>query len=82
MYTTYILFSKTTLKYYTGHCEDIGIRLNQHNGRRNKSTKAGIPWEIVYSCEFETRRESMELEGKIKSRGAKRYINDQYNQDG
>jgi len=76
MYTTYILFSQTTGKFYTGHCEDFNQRLNQHNSGGNKSTKAGAPWKIIYSCESITRSEAMALEYKIKKRGAGRFLSD------
>ena len=74
MYTTYILFSQSTERFYSGHCEDFDIRFVQHNNGRNKSTKPGIPWEIVYSQTFETRKEAMLLEQRIKKRGAKRFL--------
>jgi len=76
MFTTYILFSKTTGKYYTGHCQDIEVRFIQHNSGRNKSTKSGIPWEIIFTKNFENRREAMATEAKIKKRGAKRFLSD------
>jgi putative endonuclease len=77
MFTTYILFSKTTQKYYTGHCEDFSIRIHQHNSGNNKSTKAGIPWEIRFTKQSSSRYEAMKLENQIKKRGAKRFLEDQ-----
>jgi putative endonuclease len=82
MFTTYILYSKSTGKYYSGHCEDFELRLAQHNGGRNKSTKSGIPWEVIYKKLSESRSAAMALEQKIKKRGAKRFLSDQYNQSG
>ena len=77
MYITYILFSERTGKFYTGHCEDMTVRLQQHNTGRNISTRTGAPWIIVFSKESQTRSEVMILEEKIKKRGAKRFLNDQ-----
>jgi putative endonuclease len=76
MFSTYIIFSISSQKYYTGHCADVDIRLAQHNAGRNKSTKSGLPWKIVYTCKFSTKAEASALELKIKKRGAKRYLED------
>ena len=77
MFTTYVLYSNTLLKYYTGHCEDLGLRLVQHNSGKNKSTKNGIPWIVIFSKEADTRGDAIKLEIKIKKRGAKRFLDDQ-----
>jgi putative endonuclease len=76
MFTTYILFSNTSQKFYTGHCENIAVRLSQHNSGRNKSTRHGIPWEMIFQASFETRGEAMNLEKRIKKRGAGRFLAD------
>ena len=76
MYTTYILYSSTTGRFYTGQCVDLKIRLAQHNSGRNKSSKDGKPWTIVYVAESDSRSEAVRLEEKIKSRGAKRFLKD------
>jgi putative endonuclease len=36
----------------------------------------GKPWILVFSKEFKTRTEAIELEKKIKSRGASRFLKD------
>jgi putative endonuclease len=76
MFTMYIIFSQLMEKFYTGYCENFEIRLNQHNQERNKSTKSGIPWTLIYSRSFATRKEAMDLEIKIRKRGAKRFLLD------
>ena len=48
----------------------------EHNSGETTSIKNGIPWVIVWSKEVETRAEAMQLEKKIKSRGARRFIED------
>ena len=35
-----------------------------------------MPWKIVYMKSFGSRKEAIQLEIKIKKRGAKRYLND------
>jgi len=44
-YKMYILYSAKMDRYYIGSCEDLNIRIAQHNSGRNKSTKPGIPGE-------------------------------------
>ena len=74
MCTVYILYSNTSLRYYVGQTSDIDQRLERHNQGRVKSTKYGIPWEIVLQLDVSTRSEAMILEKQIKKRGARRYI--------
>jgi putative endonuclease len=76
MYTVYILFSKSSLKYYTGQTDNLEDRLLRHNSGQSISTKSGKPWEVVYKKQLPTRSEAMILEQKIKKRGAKRYLQD------
>ncbi len=64
MYFIYILYSKTWDRYYIGHCEDLVVRLARHNNRGVPSTKAYVPWELVYTESFISR--SNALPGKRK----------------
>ena len=74
--TVYIIYSETTLKYYTGQTDNLENRLHRHNSGLSLSTKSGRPWTLIYQIQFPTRSEAMSLEGKIKKRGAKRYLED------
>jgi putative endonuclease len=76
MLTVYILFSKSISKYYTGHTQDLNNRLHEHNGGETTSIRNGIPWEIIWTMDFNSRAEAMSLETKIKKRGAKRFLED------
>ncbi len=73
-YATYILYSAKLDKYYTGSCEDINVRITQHNTGRNTSTKAGVPWEIKYIEEYNTRSEAQSRELEIKKKKSRKYI--------
>ena len=77
MYNVYILFSDSTLKYYTGSCQDMKLRLAHHNGGHNRSTKAGVPWKVIKLYHVADRTEALRLENKIKKRGAKRFLSDE-----
>ena len=76
MFTVYILFSKKSQKFYTGQTNDLTNRIAEHNGGETKSIKSGIPWEIVWQFQTDSRVEAMALESKIKKRGAKRFLQD------
>lgn len=74
----YILFSEKSSRYYVGQTSDIIERLKRHNSGRVISTKYGLPWKIVLYKEVLNRSEALLLERKIKKRGAKRFIDDQF----
>jgi putative endonuclease len=76
MYCVYILRSTVTHRYYTGSTDDLHNRFNDHNTGQVKSTKNGIPWKVVHTEFHKTRAEAMRKEKYIKSRGAKRYLED------
>jgi putative endonuclease len=73
---TYILYSEKLNKYYSGSTEDLEKRLKYHNMGQVKFTSTGIPWNLIWSQSFITRAEAIQIENKIKKRGAKRYLID------
>ncbi len=53
---------------YTGYCKNLKSREDKHNiGEGAKYTKYRVPIKIIYSEEFETRKEAMARERQIKS---------------
>jgi putative endonuclease len=73
-YYTYILYSEKTDRYYVGSCQDMEIRLAQHNAGRNTSTKAGVPWSVRYSETYPTSQLARKREAEIKRKKSRRYI--------
>ncbi|MEW5800388.1 MAG: GIY-YIG nuclease family protein [Bacteroidota bacterium] len=73
MFVTYIVFSKSRNEYFVGHSEDVVNRLMRHNNGKSKSTKRGIPWDLVWKYKCATRSKAVLLENKIKKRGIKRF---------
>jgi putative endonuclease len=72
----YILKSIKTEKYYCGQTDNIAFRLKRHTGGEVKSTKHGVPWELIgYVC-CDSRAEAMELEKEIKKRGIGRWLHE------
>jgi putative endonuclease len=74
MYTVYILHSDSLDKFYVGYTNDLTRRLSEHNRHKGKFTDAGIPWKIVHSEIFSTKKEAMSREKFIKSRKSKEFI--------
>ncbi|MEP2770543.1 MAG: GIY-YIG nuclease family protein [Fulvivirga sp.] len=72
----YIIYSKTSSRYYVGQTANITDRIERHNQGMVKSTKFGVPWIIVWQLEVSSRSEAMILEKKIKKRGARRFVDD------
>ncbi|WP_425575844.1 GIY-YIG nuclease family protein [Nibribacter koreensis] len=70
----YILYSEKLDKYYTGSCEDIFHRVEQHNTGRNLSTKSGTPWVLKYSEQFSNRSDATQREAGIKKKKSRKYI--------
>src|SRR5687768_9475275 len=63
---TYILRCADN-SYYTGHTEDLDLRIAQHHdGTFGGYTHDKRPVELVWSDEFPTRIEALEAERKIK----------------
>ena len=74
MFFVYVLYSEKYQRFYTGMTVDVLKRLKQHNLRQNKSTKAYIPWKLIYTKEFETRVEAREKEKYLKSGVGREFI--------
>ena len=74
MFTLYILYSKSIDIYYVGYTNNIDRRLSEHNRKKGKFTDKGIPWELVYSENFENKKQAMEREKLIKNKKSRSFI--------
>ena len=79
MFYTYIIYSKLTDKYYVGYTQDLKLRLERHNSGWSRSTKSGVPWELVYNEKFETKSEAIKRENEIKREKSRKYIEELIN---
>jgi putative endonuclease len=66
-YFVYILQSSKDLKYYIGSTSDVDRRLAFHNAGLQKSTKNRIPFIVIRVEEFQSKKEALIREKKIKS---------------
>jgi putative endonuclease len=62
----YILYSRSPDKYYIGSTGDLTDRLHRHNAGRSKYTRAGVPWDLVYTEEYPIRVEAVLRERELK----------------
>ena len=67
MFYVYVLYSEKFSRTYTGFTNNLERRLKEHNAKRNKSTKAFVPWIVIYKEEVETRTVAREREKYLKS---------------
>jgi putative endonuclease len=79
MYTLYILYSKSIDSYYVGYTNSIERRLSEHNRKKGKYTDNGIPWQLAYAEEYNSKKEAMKREKLIKSRKSRSFIIDLIN---
>ena len=73
-YFAYVIYSSKFDRFYKGHCEDMEIRLKEHNSGKTRSIKAFIPWKLVYFEKFATREEAIKREQYFKSAAGRRFL--------
>ena len=78
----YILFSKTLNKYYVGSTPDLDRRIAEHNRGKEKFTKTGMPWILVYKEVFEELKQARQRESFIKKMKSRTYIERLISSDG
>ncbi|HEY9166142.1 MAG TPA: GIY-YIG nuclease family protein [Candidatus Kryptonia bacterium] len=73
LYWVYVIESEDG-HHYTGQTDDLDRRVDEHNSGMSHSTKHGRNWRIVYSEQFETRREAMKREKYLKTNAGRRFL--------
>ncbi|HBK71487.1 MAG TPA: endonuclease [Flavobacteriaceae bacterium] len=76
MFYVYVLYSLKFNRRYTGLAADIERRLLEHNNCKNRSTKAYVPWKLIYIEEFKTRIEARKREKYLKSGIGREFIDE------
>jgi len=66
LYYVYILESLKDGDYYKGVTEDVPKRLSEHNQGLSKFTSTKTPSKLLCSYSFETKREALIEEKRIK----------------
>jgi putative endonuclease len=70
----YILFSQKLNKYYIGSTNDIQRRLYEHNIGHSIYTRNGVPWDIVFSEEYDTLQFARSEERRLKNCKSHKYL--------
>jgi putative endonuclease len=70
----YVLMSRKTKKWYIGSTKDLKKRILSHNTGKNRSTKSGILWKLIY-CEMNLNQKDARVREKyLKSGMGRRYL--------
>ena len=67
MYYVYILRSKKTRKLYKGSSNDLRRRVDEHNRKKVFSTRAYVPWRLIYYEAFANKNDALREELFLKS---------------
>ena len=70
----YILFSQKLGKFYVGSTSDLERRITEHNRGKEKFTKTGVPWILVYKEVFEELKQARQRELYIKKMKSRMYL--------
>ena len=61
-------------RWYIGSTKDLRKRILKHNSGKNKSTKYGIPWKLIY-CEISiNQKDARARERYLKSGIGRKYL--------
>jgi len=74
MWYVYLLLSQKTHLRYTGSTNDLRKRILSHNLGKNKSTKYGAPWKLIYYEACFNKQDARARERYLKSGMGKRYL--------
>jgi len=74
MWYVYLLLSKKTGKWYIGLTKGLGKRILSHNSGKNKSTKNGISWKLIYCEAGLNKKDARAREKYLKSGMGRRYL--------
>jgi putative endonuclease len=70
----YVLRSDKNKVLYKGLTNNLKRRLFEHNSGKNHSTKANLPWKLVYFERFATRIEARNRERFFKSGSGREFL--------
>jgi len=77
----YVLYSSVFDRKYVGIAAELEKRLGEHNAGKTKSTKAFVPWKIVYHESYTSYEEARKREKYLKSAAGRRFLKTKLNLD-
>jgi putative endonuclease len=73
-FITYVLYSESSGKHYTGFTSDMESRFNSHNLLGNDWTAIYRPWKVIFTKEFNSKSEAMSFEKWLKTGAGRDFI--------
>jgi putative endonuclease len=78
MFTVYVIKSLHSGRLYVGYTENIDNRIKEHNRGKVRSTKAYIPYYLVYKEEYENKTLARKRELFLKSGQGRKFIKSKF----
>ena len=69
MYYVYLLQSEKDKRFYVGFTSDLKRRIFEHNTAKVQSTKAFIPYRLIYFEGFRSKKDALNREKMLKHHG-------------
>ncbi len=66
MFYVYLLKSKKDGSLYVGYTSDLKRRFDEHNQKKNRSTKHKAPFQLIYYEAYGSRADAKERESQLK----------------
>ena len=74
MFYTYIIASeRQTNRQYIGFTADLKSRIVDHNSGKNRSTRTGRPWKLLFYAAFAEKSEALAFEAYLKTASGKAF---------
>jgi putative endonuclease len=70
----YCLYSDKYKQLYIGHTNNMERRFSEHNLGKVMATKAYIPYRLIYTEEFSTKKEAVIREKNLKLTQGRRFL--------
>jgi putative endonuclease len=70
----YILQSTKTLKYYIGSCQNIAVRISEHNAGQTTATRNKGPWTLKFQQYYPSITTARTVECKLKKLKRRDYL--------
>ena len=74
LFHVYIIYSKKIDRYYTGYTTDFEKRLSEHNSGISTFSSTASDWILKWNKAFNSRKEAMDEERRIKNKKSGKYI--------
>jgi putative endonuclease len=75
MFKVYVLYSPKHHKIYIGFTSDLENRMDSHNSYSKKGYTAKFrPWEIVFTEDYEVKKEATNREKQLKTANGREFI--------